>query len=96
MRDCSAGADHRFPSRLVTISSTRSATVPQQVLRYRIRPDGRVEELVEGMVGPDCTALTAAIEDRLGPVVSTVPTTDHYAVQPAAALSDVALQHGPH
>ena len=70
--------------------------MPQQVLRYRIRPDGRVEELVEGLVGPACTALTAAIEARLGPVVSTVPTTDHYAAQSSATRSDVALQHSPH
>jgi hypothetical protein len=91
---------------LVTISSTRSATVPQQVLRYRIRPDGRVEELVEGLAGPACTTLTAAIEARLGPVVSSVPTSDHYAAPATSVLTDtvsssanvhhVALQHGPH
>ena len=70
--------------------------MPEQVLRYRIRPDGRVEELVEGLVGPGCTALTAAIEARLGPVVSTVPTADHYAARSPVSLSDVALQHRSH
>lgn len=80
--------------------------MPEQVLRYRIRPDGRVEELVEGMAGPACTALTAAIEARLGPVVSSVPTTDHYTSSATTVLTDtvsssanvhhVALQHGPH
>jgi len=85
---------------------TRSASVPQQVLRYRIRPDGRVEELVEGLAGSACTALTAAIEARLGPVVSSVPTGDHYAPPAISVLTDtvpspshvhhVAFQHGPH
>jgi Protein of unknown function (DUF2997) len=85
---------------------TRSASVPHQVLRYRIRPDGRVEELVEGLAGSACTALTAAIEARLGPVVTSMPTGDHYVAAATSVLTDtvpspshvhhVALQHGPH
>ena len=40
----------------------------QQTIRFRIRPDGRVEEQVEGVLGSGCEQLTERIEARLGAV----------------------------
>lgn len=40
----------------------------EHTIRFRIRPDGRVEELVEGMRGPACIQLTELIEAGLGSV----------------------------
>ena len=40
----------------------------QQTIRFRIRPDGRVEEVVEGVAGEGCLALTERIEAQLGTV----------------------------
>jgi hypothetical protein len=37
-------------------------------IRYRIRPDGVVEELVEGVGSPACELLTESIERQLGSV----------------------------
>ena len=50
-----------------------------QTIRFRIRPDGRVEEQVQGLRGASCQRLTADLEARLGAVVSSAPTEDHYA-----------------
>ena len=50
-----------------------------QTIRFRIRPDGRVEERVKGLKGAGCQKLTADLEARLGAVVSSAPTEDHYA-----------------
>ena len=38
----------------------------QTTIRFRIRPDGRVEELVEGIQGAACQQLTERIEHQLG------------------------------
>ena len=40
----------------------------QRTIRFRIRPDGRVEETVEGVAGVGCEQLTGRIEARLGTV----------------------------
>ena len=40
----------------------------QRTIRFRIRPDGRVEETVEGLAGAACEQLTERIEARLGTV----------------------------
>ncbi len=50
----------------------------QQTLRFRIRPDGRVEELVEGLSGRACEDLTARIEARLGSVQARQSTSEAY------------------
>tara|TARA_Y100001970_G_scaffold294225_1_gene448783 strand:+ start:1239 stop:1442 length:204 start_codon:yes stop_codon:yes gene_type:complete len=42
--------------------------MPQRTLRFRIRQDGRVEELVEGVLGTSCNDLTKNLEDALGTV----------------------------
>lgn len=53
----------------------------QRTIRYRIRPDGRVEELVEGVAGEACQALTEAIEARLGTVCQRRSTAETFASQ---------------
>ena len=50
----------------------------QQSIRYRIRPDGRVEETVEGIQGHACERLTERIEARLGSVQQRQPTAEAY------------------
>jgi len=48
--------------------------VTLETIRFRIRPDGRVEESVEGLQGAACEALTERIEARLGSVERRRPT----------------------
>lgn len=64
--------------------------MPMQTICFRIRPDGHVEERVEGLRGETCQSLTAAIEDRLGAVVSALPTADHYVQPGQQALHQLA------
>ncbi|EDY39173.1 conserved hypothetical protein [Cyanobium sp. PCC 7001] len=54
----------------------------QESIRFRIRPDGRVEELVEGVRGLACEQLTERIEARLGAVQQRRSTAE--AFQPAS------------
>ena len=61
-----------------------------QTIRFRIRPDGRVEEQVQGLKGASCTKLTADIEAQLGSVISSAPTEDHYAAVPLQRQLQVA------
>ncbi|MFN9623678.1 MAG: DUF2997 domain-containing protein [Cyanobacteriota bacterium] len=46
----------------------------QHTIRFRIRPDGRVEEVVEGVVGDACLALSERIETQLGSEQTRQPT----------------------
>ena len=64
--------------------------MPMQTICFRIRPDGHVEERVEGLRGDTCQSLTTAVESRLGAVVSCHPTADHYAQPSQQALHQVA------
>jgi hypothetical protein len=50
----------------------------QRTIRFRIRPDGRVEELVEGVRGEGCEQLTERIEARLGSVQQRQPTAEAF------------------
>ncbi|MCM1982770.1 DUF2997 domain-containing protein [Lyngbya confervoides] len=50
-----------------------------ETLEFIIRPDGRVEETVTGIVGCSCAEVTAAIESQLGIVVHYQPTSDYFA-----------------
>lgn len=64
----------------------------QQTIRFRIRPDGRVEEVVEGITGHGCEQLTERIEEKLGVVQQRQPTSEAFqgqttAVQPEQTLS---------
>ncbi|KAJ1462125.1 hypothetical protein M885DRAFT_506227 [Pelagophyceae sp. CCMP2097] len=47
-------------------------------VRFRIHPDGRVEETVVGVKGVDCTKLTESINAKLGKVVDTQPTAEMF------------------
>ena len=64
----------------------------QRTIRFRIRPDGRVEEHVEGIEGQACEALTEGIEARLGRVRQRQSTAEAFASQPLAAVQPQDLQ----
>ncbi|MEL6249256.1 MAG: DUF2997 domain-containing protein [Cyanobacteria bacterium J06648_16] len=53
-----------------------------ETLEFVIYPDGRVKELVTGIVGASCAEVTAAIEAQLGEVMTQQKTSDFY-TQPA-------------
>lgn len=50
-----------------------------ETLEFIIRPDGRVEERVTGIIGSSCEAVTAAIEAHLGIVASRELTSENFA-----------------
>ncbi len=63
----------------------------EQIIRFRIRQDGIVEELVEGVAGPACETLTESIEKKLGDVQFKKETADLYQI--TTTKEDVTLQH---
>jgi hypothetical protein len=63
----------------------------QHTIRFRIRPDGRVEELVEGLTGHGCEQLTERIEARLGSVQQRQSTSEAYQVSTAAVTPEQTL-----
>jgi hypothetical protein len=68
----------------------------QHTIRFRIRPDGRVEEVVEGVQGAACEPLTERIEARLGTVQQRRSTSEAFATQPLEAPQGQPLrQHHP-
>jgi hypothetical protein len=67
----------------------------QRTIRFRIRPDGRVEELVEGVHGSACEQLTERIEARLGSVQQRSSTSEALQSQPLAAPDRQTLSQ-PH
>ena len=64
----------------------------QRTIRFRIRPDGRVEELVEGVAGSACESLTERIEDRLGSVKQRRSTSEAFASVPVTAPQGQTLR----
>ena len=65
-------------------------------IRFRIRPDGRVEELVEGLQGAACEPLTERIEARLGTVQQRRSTSEAFSPLPLQAPQSQPLrQHHP-
>jgi hypothetical protein len=58
----------------------------QRSIRFRIRPDGRVEELVEGVQGMGCERLTERIEARLGSVQQRRNTSEAFQAPAAQTL----------
>ena len=52
--------------------------MPQRTVRFRIRPDGRVEERVEGVTGDACLQLTDRLESALGTVERRQPTSEAF------------------
>ena len=61
----------------------------QRTVRFTIRPDGRVEELVEGVSGEACHQLTERLEAALGTVERRESTAE------AFHLSEVQSQYLP-
>ena len=52
--------------------------MPQRTVRFTIRPDGRVEEQVEGIAGEACQQLTEKLEAALGTVEQRQPTSEAF------------------
>ncbi|MGL5880445.1 MAG: DUF2997 domain-containing protein [Xenococcaceae cyanobacterium] len=50
-----------------------------ETLEFIIYPDGRVKEMVTGIVGTSCQEVTAAIEAQLGRVISSEKTSEFFA-----------------
>jgi hypothetical protein len=61
----------------------------QLTIRYRIRPDGRVDELVEGLQGLACEQLTERIEARLGVLQQRQATAEAFLSHEQARQSQV-------
>lgn len=55
--------------------------MPQRTLCFRIRPDGRVEERVEGVSGHSCHTFTDQLEAYLGTIEQCTLTSDAYQSQ---------------
>lgn len=51
-----------------------------------IAPDGSVQVAVQGCPGPDCQALSKAIEEALGDVVEDTPTREMTAIRRTHAV----------
>ena len=64
----------------------------QRTIRFRIRPDGRVEEMVEGVAGVGCEQLTERMEARLGSVQQRRQTAEAFLNQADRASVPVQLQ----
>ncbi len=58
-----------------------------ETLEFVIYPDGRVKEMVTGIVGLSCAEVTAAIEAQLGEVMAHEKSSEYYA-QPIVVTSD--------
>lgn len=61
----------------------------QLTICYRIHPDGRVDELVEGLPGMACEQLTERIEARLGVVQQRRSTAEAFLSQEQVQQSQV-------
>jgi hypothetical protein len=62
-----------------------------ETLEFVIYPDGRVQEKVTGIIGASCAEVTAAIEEKLGRVLSQEQTSEFYSV-PSYQSSQVSNQ----
>ena len=63
-----------------------------ETLEFIIYPDGRVQEKVTGIVGTSCAEVTAAIEAKLGLVVSQESTSEYFAQSRQSASVPVTGQ----
>ena len=52
--------------------------MPQKTIRFTIRPNGRVEERVEGVAGEACQQLTQEVEVALGTVERQESTSEAF------------------
>jgi hypothetical protein len=70
------------PTSLYGQTSTRLASESSsgriERLEFKIYPDGRVEEMVRGVKGPDCQKLTEKINEALGVVIRSEPTEEMF------------------
>ncbi|MGB7085926.1 MAG: DUF2997 domain-containing protein [Phormidesmis sp.] len=66
-----------------------------ETLEFVIYPDGRVKEMVTGIVGMSCAEVTAAIEAQLGEVMAQEKTSEYHAqpVVVSSQVSSVARSH---
>lgn len=68
----------------------------QRTIRFRIRPDGRVEERVEGAMGQSCQQLTERIEARLGTLQQRRQTSEAFVAEESAlTLEQPLTAHQP-
>jgi len=67
--------------------------MPQRTLRFTIRPDGRVEERVEGVSGEACQQLTESLEAALGTVERQEPTGEAFLQPEVLSQTLPAHQH---
>ncbi len=67
-----------------------------ETLEFIIYPDGRVKEMVTGIVGSSCAEVTAAIEKQLGHVVSHQATSEFYAQPHSNSVSETASTQVSH
>ena len=65
--------------------------MPQRTVRFTIRPDGRVEEQVEGIAGEACQQLTEKLEAALGTVERRQPTAEAF-LQPEVQSQTLPTQ----
>mmetsp|Transcript_5251 Transcript_5251/g.7584 ORF Transcript_5251/g.7584 Transcript_5251/m.7584 type:complete len:113 (+) Transcript_5251:87-425(+) len=49
-----------------------------ETIEFKIYPDGRVEQIVQGVKGEACLKITEEINEALGEVVHTQPTEEMY------------------
>ncbi|CAK6701391.1 DUF2997 domain-containing protein [Synechococcus sp. CBW1107] len=63
----------------------------QTTIRFRIRPDGRVEELVEGVQGSACEQLTERIENQLGSLQQRRSTSEAFLAAAQAVTTSVSV-----
>ena len=64
--------------------------MPERTVRFRILPDGRVEERVEGVTGDACLQLTDRLESALGTVERRQPTSEAFtSTQPVTQSQSV-------
>ncbi|MCF3606130.1 DUF2997 domain-containing protein [Planktothrix agardhii 1033] len=67
-----------------------------ETLEFIIYPDGRVQEKVTGIVGSSCAEVTAALEAKLGIVLTQETTSEYYArtqQQSETATNQVGSSH---
>ena len=71
-RPPSAARSSIIDVRLSSLPHSNGETVR---VKFRIYPDGRVEETVSGIRGSDCTKVTEELNEKLGKVTQTKPTS---------------------
>lgn len=78
----------------IDVTARQSKTVTfngclMETLEFVIYPDGRVKEMVTGIVGASCAEVTAAIEAQLGDVMAHEKSSEFYA-QPVVVTDNVS------